>query len=83
MTTITRMLKLKTDPVEDLKQYTQRDDMIIPCLKANHQTYDRVVSSQVSAEISDNATNSEQESLKSQVIDFLDSVNVRSSRRDS
>ena len=65
-----------TRRVDDLEQYTRREDIVISGLKTKHQSYARAVSSQGSAESNENAPNGEQQSLESQVIDFLDTMNI-------
>ena len=66
--------------IEDLEQYSRKEDIIVSGLKTRHKTYSRVVSGQrVENEIQGNELeDSEQElqSLEKQVVGFLNEKNI-------
>lgn len=65
--------------VEDLEQYTRRDDLVITGLELRHRTYARATAN---AETTEDAPREELLSLEQQVVNFLNSKNINIYKED-
>ena len=68
-------IKRLTTRIEELEQYTRRDDVIINGLNIKPRTFARVAASN-SVEAEENAPSQERESVEAQVISFLSNNNI-------
>lgn len=59
--------------IDDLEQYTRKDDLVITGLETRHRTYARATANVVTTE---DAPREELLSLEQQVVDFLNSKNI-------
>ena len=64
-------IKALQDRVEDLEQYTRKDNIIISGLKTRHMSYARATSNSATAASMDNAPQEETNALEKHVIFFL------------
>lgn len=62
--------------IDQLEQYTRRENIIISGLQTDHRSYASAATGAISSETHENAPNNEQQDLESQVIQFMDSVNI-------
>ncbi|KAK7877404.1 hypothetical protein WMY93_031891 [Mugilogobius chulae] len=69
-----RLLKLVDERVDELEQYTRREDLVISGLETRHRTYARAAAN---AETSEDAPRGELLSLEQEVVDFLNNKNIR------
>lgn len=59
--------------IDELEQYTRRDDLVITGIKTRHRTYARAAAR---AETTEDAPREELQSLEQQVVDFLNKNNI-------
>lgn len=59
--------------IDELEQYTRRDDLVITGIKTRHRTYARMTAN---AETTEDALREELQSLEQQVVDFLNRNNI-------
>lgn len=59
--------------IDELEQYTRRDDLVITGIKTRHRTYARAAAN---AETTEDAPREELQSLEQQVVDFLNRNNI-------
>ncbi|XP_055019421.1 uncharacterized protein LOC129411744 [Boleophthalmus pectinirostris] len=63
--------------IEDLEQYTRREDIIVSGLQTTHRSYARATVMSMTTESGEDAPPEEQQTLERQVIQFLESRNIK------